>query len=139
MQAIQPLCRLMAAPLAVIFFLACLPLDAANAGLVSTDRVLAQQNADAERTRIQDFLEREDVRSQLEAFGVDPSEAAKRVNSLSDEEIHQIAGKIDTLPAGEGALEALLIAAAVIFLILILTDLLGVTDVFPFIKPARVR
>lgn len=139
MRIFRCLCRILAVPLAVVFLFASLPFNVANAGLVTTDRVLTQESGSADRARVHDFLDRKDVRNQLGSLGVDPDEAKRRIDSLSDEEVRRIAGKIDTMPAGEGALEAVLIAAIVIFLVLIITDLLGVTDVFPFIRPARVR
>jgi len=60
-----------------------------------------------------------------------------RVAGLSDEEIQQITGRLDELPAGEGAGGAIgivVVAILIVFLVLLLTDLLGLTDVFPFVK-----
>ena len=72
------------------------------------------------------------------ALGVDPEEARARVASLSDREIGQIAGQIDRLPAGQGVLVALIGAALFVFLVLLITDLLGLTHVFPFVRhPSR--
>ncbi len=72
------------------------------------------------------------------AFGVDPEEARTRVASLSDREIGQIAGQIDRLPAGQGVIVALIGAALFVFLVLLITDLLGLTHVFPFVRhPSR--
>ncbi len=48
-----------------------------------------------------DFMAREDVRQELATLGVDPNEAARRTASLSDDEIRQIAGRLDELPAGQ--------------------------------------
>ena len=70
----------------------------------------------------------------VDDLSVDPEEAARRVAGLSDEEIEQIAGRLDDLPAGEGALGAVIGAILVIFLVLLITDLQGLTDVFPFVK-----
>jgi hypothetical protein len=76
----------------------------------------------------------EDVQRQLVILGVDPEEAARRVAGLSDTEIQQIAGRLDQLPAGEGTVGAIIGAAVIIFLVLLVTDLLGLTDVFPFVN-----
>jgi Family of unknown function (DUF6627) len=70
----------------------------------------------------------------LTRLGVDPKEAASRVASLSNEEIQQIAGRLDELPAGEGGIGFVVAAILIIFLVLLITDLVGVTDVFPFVK-----
>jgi hypothetical protein len=91
-----------------------------------------------ERRKVDAFLQRQDVRDQMVAFGVDPQEAQARVASLSDREIREIAGRIDRLPAGQGVIVALIGAAVFIFLVLLITDLLGLTHIFPFVRhPTR--
>ena len=65
---------------------------------------------------------------------VDPAEAVQRVAGLSDAEVQRIAGHLDQLPAGQGAIGAVIGAAVLIFLILLVTDLLGLTDVYPFVR-----
>ena len=71
------------------------------------------------------------------AQGIDPIEARARIDSLSDDEVIGIADQIDQLPAGGGAVEFLLISILVGFIVLVILDLTGVTDVFPFIKSQR--
>ena len=80
------------------------------------------------------FLGREDVRAQLKALGVSPDEAEARVAALSDAEIKRIAGHIDSLPAGQGAVGAIVGAAVLIFVLLVITDLVGLTHVFGFTR-----
>ena len=77
---------------------------------------------------------REDVQQQLTLLGVDPDEAAERVAGLSDEELRQIAGQLDELPAGESTVGILVGAALIVFLVLLITDLQGLMDVFSFVK-----
>jgi len=113
------------------------PLGVANAALVTTDQVIDEQATTAERARVLDFLARQDVREQFETLGVNPDEALARTANLTDAEIQQIAGRLDELPAGEGAVSAIVIGVVVIFLVLLLTDLLGLTEVFPFVKSQR--
>ena len=71
------------------------------------------------------------------ARGIDPIEARARMDSLSDDEVIRIADQIDQLPAGRGAIEVLLVIILAGFIVLVITDLTGVTDVFPFIKSQR--
>ena len=101
--------------------------------------MLATQNAlvSADKARIGAFLDRSDVREQLQARGVDAADAKARVAALSDEEAQQLAQRIDRLPAGGDAAGAIIGAALIVFLVLLLTDLLGYTHVFPFVKPMR--
>ena len=106
------------------------PVGPAYAVLVGTDTVISDSGAAMER--ISAFLERADVVAELEALGVSPDEARARIAALSDAELNRIAGKIDSLPAGEGILGAVLGAALIVFIVLLITDLLGATDVFSF-------
>ncbi len=109
-----------------------MPVTTASAAMVGTDRVIAQIEG-TPRARVAAFLAREDVRAQMEAFNVSPHEAEMRVAALSDAEVDQIAGRIDSLPAGQGV-GAIVGAAVLIFVILLITDLLGLTSVFGFTK-----
>lgn len=99
---------------------AALPIEQARAEIVTTDRALERQDADAERARVQRFLAREDVRDQLTGMGVDADEAAKRVGSMSDAEIAQITGKIDALPAGQARRGSIVLVLLLVVLILLL-------------------
>lgn len=134
--------RAIALTMTVVLLMGSLPLGAAQAALITTDQVIAREGigADAqhERDKVDAFLQRQDVREQMVAFGVDPDEAQARVASLSDGEIRDIAGQIDRLPAGQGVLVALIGAAVFVFIVLLITDLLGLTHVFPFVRhPSR--
>lgn len=122
---------------AAALMVASLPVGAARAGLIATEQVVAERAAAGERERLAALFERDDVRGQLEALGVDRDEAAARIASLSDAEVLAISGQLDGMPAGQGVFEGILVGAGIIFLVLIITDLLGVTDLFPFINPIR--
>jgi hypothetical protein len=114
------------------------PIIPANAAIIGTDRIIEQTQGSA-RDRVNAFLAREDVRAQLEALGVSPDEARSRVAALSDREVSKIAGKLDMMPAGEGVLGALIGAALIVFLVLLITDILGFTHVFGFTKKGSAR
>lgn len=98
-----------------------------QAGLVATDAALDHQ-------RIARILERADVQEQLRARGVDPTEAAARAAALTDAEAAQLVSNIDQLPAGGIGIVG---AIVLVFLVLLVTDILGYTKVFPFTKPVR--
>ena len=118
-------------------FSASLPIGAARAGLVTTDQLVEQRTAASDRERLAAILLRDDVRQQMEALGVDRDEAIARLASLSDHEVQQIAGRIDELPAGQNLLVGVLIIAGAVLLGLVITDLLGLTDVFTVVRPIR--
>ncbi len=120
--------------MAMLMAMTSMPIGVAKAEMVTTDQVIEQVNPSEDHTRVMDFMLREDVQQQLTTLGVDPEEAARRVASLSDEEIQEIAGRLEELPAGEGGVGPIVGAIVIIFLVLLVTDLLGLTDVFPFVK-----
>ena len=98
-----------------------------HAGLVTTESLL-------ERERIVTLFERADVQAQLQAYGVSPGEVKARVAALTDEEAAQLAAQIDELPAGG---VSILGAILLVFLVLLVTDILGYTKIFPFTKPMK--
>jgi len=100
-----------------------------QAGIVSTDTVVAG----AERERLASLLERGEVSARLEALGVDPAKVRDRVAALSDAEAAQLAAQLDELPAGGDVLGV----AVLIFLVLLFTDIMGYTKIFPFTRSAR--
>lgn len=102
----------------------------AVAGMVGTGEVIAQQQQTLDRGQLLGALAQEDVRVQLVALGVDPEQAAARVAALSDEELQLLAAQMDEMPAGGSVLGV----AVFIFLVLLATDILGFTDIFPFVK-----
>lgn len=84
---------------ALIVSLAALPFTA-QAGLIGTDEVVAPTQAQAERAKVRDFLARADVQQQLQHHGLTAQAAQERVDALTDAEVRQIAGQVDTVPAG---------------------------------------
>ncbi len=134
MKTFRRISRILAAPMAALMFVASVPIGVASAGLISTERVVELEAAAGDRARVIDFMARADVRAELTRLGVDPAVAVARVGALSDAEIRDVAGRIDQLPAGQGIVGAILGTALVIFLVLLITDILGLTDVFPFVR-----
>jgi hypothetical protein len=107
------------------------------ASIVPTDRIIAKEMMlSPDRVSVNEFLAREDVRSKLQEYGVSSEEASTRVAALSDAEIAQITAKLDQLPAGQDAVGTVVGAALVIFLVLLITDILCLTRVFPFTRCA---
>jgi uncharacterized protein DUF6627 len=105
----------------------------AQAGMLSTGDALAS----GARARLASLVDRQDVQAKLAAYGVKASEVKARVAALSDEEAAQLASQIDNAPAGGDAAGALIGAAVLVFIVLLITDILGYTHVFPFTRSAR--
>ena len=106
----------------------------AHAGIIPTEQALASGGFDGARGRIATALARDEVQAQLVARGVDPALVAARVASLTDQEVQQLDARIDQMPAGGDILGTLVF----IFIILLITDLLGWTSVFPFTNKGSV-
>jgi hypothetical protein len=104
---------------------------AAHAGMIGTEAVVNAAQVQQDRERLRDVFNRDDVQAQLLARGVDPAQVQARVNSLTDQEVQSLSGKLDQLPAGG---DSFLGALVFIFIVLLITDILGFTNIFPFVK-----
>jgi uncharacterized protein DUF6627 len=130
--------RLIARILVACVCTAGLPIRTAHAELIGTDSIGTALPAwSPAREFLGSLLDRADVRAALEKQGVSPEYAKARVAALSDDEVERLAAKFDSLPAGGGGFETVIVLAVVVFLVLLLTDILGFTKVFPFTRPAK--
>jgi len=112
-------------------------LQAAHAGMVATESVAAQSaqaDVNQQRASVLATLNRSDVADALRAKGVDMDAARARVASLSDAEVAQLSDQLDNAPAGASGVVG---AIVFIFLLLLLTDILGFTKVYPFTRSIR--
>lgn len=98
-------------------------------GVVSTDQLIEQEIEVFDRDRLVSMMDRADVREQLVAHGVDPEFARQRIAALSDMQVEQLNAEMDQLPAGSGVV-GILVA---VLLVLIILDIIGVTNIFSFI------
>lgn len=120
--------------LALLFALVqCLMVPMAHGAMIGTDEVLQEESRGEQKARILGALDREQAASALERFGVAPDRVEERLDRLSDRELAQLANQADELPAGEGALGVLVF----VLVLLIVLDLLGVTNIFPAIQTAN--
>lgn len=108
-----------------------LPLPAARAGMIGTEEVINAAQVQHDRERLHNVFNRDDVKAQLLARGVDPVLVQARVDSLTDQEVQSLSGKIDQLPAGG---DSFIGALVFVFIVLLITDILGFTNIFPFVK-----
>ncbi|MBW2433226.1 MAG: PA2779 family protein [Deltaproteobacteria bacterium] len=121
--------------MAVFMFMLSGPFQSAMAAMIGTEAAIDSERAQDARNYLQGLLAREDVQSMLVSQGIDPQEAKDRIDSLSDEEATRVAEKLQELPAGgNGFFTLLLIVVFLVFLILLITDIAGYTDIFPFVK-----
>jgi len=124
--------RLIASTLVLSCTLMSMPVHAL---IVPTEALVETESGDTsgQRARIDAFFAREDVRLALVQQGVDPQAALARVAAMSDAEAAQLAGRIEQAPAGGEVLGILF----TLFIVLLVTDILGFTKVFPFTRSIR--
>lgn len=105
-----------------------------QAALISTEQAVAAGAAQQQRAKIASTLDRPEVQAQLEKLGISQTDAQARIAALSDAEVASISHQMESLPAGgDGFIGVLLF----IFVLLLITDILGLTKVFPFTRSAR--
>ena len=126
--------RLLASMLMVSTTLMGLPV-VAHAGLISTEELVsfAPSSLHSNRDKVTVFLSRDDVRGALERHGVSSAAAIDRVQAMTDVEIAQLASRVDQAPAGGDVLGLLF----TVFIVLLVTDILGLTKIFPFTRSVR--
>jgi len=110
-------------------------IQTAQAAMVGTEAVAqasTARSANDARSQLNDAFARADVQARLQALGVDSRDARERVAALTDDEARRLAGEIDKAPAG-GIIEVILF----VFFVLLVTDILGFTKVFPFTRSIR--
>jgi hypothetical protein len=105
-----------------------------QAAMIGTGQIQAANAAQQNRERIAAAMNRPEIMSQLEKMGVNKVDAQARVAALTDDEAATVANKIDSLPAGGDSVLGILLF---IFVVLLVTDILGLTKVFPFTRSVR--
>ncbi len=122
-------------PIAVLLsqLLALMPLLPAQAAMIGNEQIINQSQSQQTRDSLQQLLEQDTARQQLQAWGVNPEQIQNRIDSLTDSELARINQQVDTLDAGGNVLGILL----VIFVVFVITDVIGATDIFPFIHPVN--
>ncbi|MGD8963838.1 MAG: PA2779 family protein [Desulfobacterales bacterium] len=121
--------------MAVFMFMLSGPFQSSMAAMVGTEAAIDIERAQDARNYLKSLLAREDVQSMLVSQGIDPQEAKDRLDSLTDEEASRVAEQLQELPAaGDSFFTVLLIVVFIVFLILLITDIAGYTDIFPFVK-----
>ena len=106
----------------------------AQAAMISNDLVINQVQHNSARTELLQTINRTDVKEQLLNMGVKAEDIESRIKLMTHEEIAQLNQQINELPAGGSSLLGVLL---IIFIVFVITDVIGATDIFPFIKPVN--
>ncbi len=113
------------------------PFQSVFGAIISTEELLNEAHPQNARAHLKELLARQDIQDALRSQGIEPEEAAARIDSLSNAEAVRAADHFQQLRAASGFLETFLILAFLTFLILLITDIAGYTDIFPFVTPMK--
>ena len=91
---IKMVCRLLVVALMLLQF------PMVQAGMIGADQVVSAASAQADRNAVVSVLSRSEVASQLQSMGVDATLVQDRVAALTNDEVHALAGNLNSLPAG---------------------------------------
>lgn len=105
----------------------------AQAAMISTPEVIQSQQSAYDREQLASLLDRAEIQEKLLSMGVTPDTVQERITSMTDFEVAQLNQQINDLPAGSGVLGAVVL----IFVVFVITDAIGATDIFPFVHPVR--
>jgi hypothetical protein len=109
------------------------PMVPVQAAMVGNDQLIGATQGQVDRSMLRETLQRDTVKQQLAALGVTQEQALQRVDRMTDQEVAQLNQQLADLPAG-GDVLGIIVLFLVIFII---TDIIGATDIFPFIHPVR--
>jgi hypothetical protein len=137
MKSIRKKARVVGIFLTFLMLATAVPYQSVFAVMISTETTLDSIRANKTRYYLNALMTREDIQKTLLAQGIDLIEAKARIESLSDSEALAVADKINQLPTGGNAIGVIVGAALIVFLVLLLTDILGYSDVFPFVKAKK--
>lgn len=116
-------------PVLSILALVSLHMVPLQAAMVDNSQLIADSQQQMTKQEVLSQLDRQDVQDKLVAMGVDIDDAKQRIAQMSEQELAQLAQDFEQMPAGSGVIGALL----VIFIVFVVTDMLGATDVFSFV------
>jgi hypothetical protein len=119
--------------LVISFSLMVIPLSQANAAMIANDQLLQQFGQQNEKATLLQRINRAEVRQQLSSMGVSTADVEQRIKQMTSEEIAMLNQQLDELPAGGDVLGVIVL----VFLVFVITDVIGATDIFPFIHPVR--
>lgn len=108
-------------------------INSSYAAMISNDIVINHVQHNNAKAELLQTINRSDIKQQLLSMGVKPEDIESRINLMTREEIAQLNHQFDELPAGGDILGIILI----IFIVFVITDVIGATDIFPFIKPVN--
>lgn len=119
-------------PILSILALLSLQMAPLQAAMIDNDQLITQSQHEISKQQLLNSLDRQDIQTKLVSLGVDMDAAKHRINQMNNQELAQLAERFDQMPAGSGG-GSIIGALLVVFIVLVITDMLGATDVFTFV------
>ena len=107
----------------------------AQAAMVTTGDMVADSARQQTQAQVLAILDQQDARELLLELGVSPTDIERRVHSMTADELQAFSQQVEEMQAGGSAVGVIVL----VFVILILLDLLGTTNIFPAIKPINTK
>lgn len=104
-----------------------------QAAMIENGQVIYQVQQAHDKEVLLKAINRADVKAQLISMGVSSADIENRVNRMTREEIAQLNQQLDEFPAGGDVLGVIVL----VFIVFVITDVIGATDIFPFIHPVK--
>lgn len=131
MSRFNPFQKMVARILSAMMIVSGLLSVTAQAAMVSTQDLVATEAQQLDRTQVLALLDKTEARAALLDLGVNPADVEARVNQMSADELQAFSQQVEQMQAGGSAVGVVVL----VFVILIVLDLLGTTNIFPAIKP----
>lgn len=107
----------------------------AKLAMLPTLEIVENSTSAQERANLVTMMKSEKVKAELIKLGVNPDEALNRIAALSASEVKKLSQQIEHAKAGgDFGVGSIIGAALFVFIVLLITDILGFTKVFPFTR-----
>ena len=107
-----------------------LGMSQASAAVFSSEQVIANQQFNFNKQQVLSYVDSAEVQNKLIELGVSPADAKQRIANMTAEELSALNSQMNEMPAG--GIGGIVVTVLVV---VVVTDLMGLTDVYPFINP----
>lgn len=107
-----------------------LGMSQASAAVFSSEQVIANQQFNFNKQQVLSYVDSAEVQNKLIELGVSPADARHRIANMTAEELSALNSQMNEMPAG-----GIVGVVVTVLVVVVVTDLMGLTDVYPFINP----
>lgn len=101
-----------------------------SAAVFSSEQVIANQQFNFNKQQVLSYVDSAEVQNKLIELGVSPADAKQRIANMTAEELNALNSQMNEMPAG-----GIVGVVVTVLVVVVVTDLMGLTDVYPFINP----